>query len=98
MIIDFNTLTLTTYCHCKEKVKLWQYGVAVIAPTIILGVIPYVLAIYFKNIIWLFFGLISFSSGGGDILILLKIIQYGKYNVWVKDHPEKVGFVVCESE
>lgn len=94
--ISIDKNSLTPYCHCKEKLRLWQYAIAIIAPGIILGLIPYILAIYYKDIIWLCFSWINFSAAGGDILIILKIIKYGKFNVWVMDHPEKVGFLVCE--
>ena len=94
--IGFQKETFTPYCHCAEKLRLWQYAIAIIAPSIVLGFVPYIIASIYQDIIWLFFAWFNISAAGGDILIFLVILKFGNFNLWIKDHPTKVGFIVCK--
>ena len=89
---------LTPYCCCKEVLTKGQYIIGGIMPTVILGVIPAVVAIFTGS--WLVFaiGCIMILSGGGDMTIILKLIMYRsqKQEVLYMDHPYECGLVVFE--
>lgn len=89
---------LTPYCCCKEVLTKGQYIIGGIMPTVILGLIPAVVAIFTGS--WLVFliGCIMILSGGGDMTIILKLIMYRsqKQEVLYMDHPYECGLVVFE--
>ena len=83
----------TPYCHCKEKLKISQYKIAVIMPLIILGIIPAVISLINGNILLIFLGIIFIGGAAGDILIFLKTLKEKK-DSWIFDHPSEVGFYI----
>lgn len=89
---------LTPYCCCKEVLTKGQYIIGGIMPTVILGVIPAVVAIFTGS--WLVFliGCIMILSGGGDMTIILKLLMYRspKQDILYMDHPYECGLVVFE--
>lgn len=91
----FKWKVLTPYVHCPEPVEVTNYRWGVAMPGIILGIIPYVLALISQNGWLLGFGLFFTLAAGGDILILwlLRNVKSGKK---VQDHPEKVGCKLYE--
>lgn len=88
---------LTPYVHCPEPVEVTNYRWGVAMPGIVLGVIPYLLALIFQNGWLLGFGLFFTLAAGGDILILwlLKDVESG---IMVRDHPELVGCEVLRDD
>ena len=92
--IGFKKELLTPYCYCREKLKLWQYAIGIIGPCIFLGIIPYIIAMFYKNVLILFLGGLNIAAAAGDILILYLLIKYGKINAWVRDHPIECGFIM----
>lgn len=91
----FKWKSLTPYVHCPEPVEVRNYRWGVAMPGIVLGVVPYLLALILQNGWLLGFGFFFTLAAGGDILILwlLRGIPEGKR---VQDHPELVGCVVLE--
>lgn len=89
---------LTPYCCCKEVLTKGQYIIGGIMPTVILGIIPAVVAIFTGS--WLVFviGCIMILSGGGDMTIILKLLMYRstKQEILYMDHPYECGLVVFE--
>ncbi|MDR1184392.1 MAG: DUF3267 domain-containing protein [Coriobacteriales bacterium] len=84
---------LTPYCHCKEPLLLRHYKIGAITPTILLGVIPAILAILMGNLPLLIFGIFFTSAGSGDLLIIYAL-RNEKGDTWVKDHPSEAGCYV----
>lgn len=81
------------YCHCKDPVKVKHYMRAGIAPLIILGLLPLTFALA-TGVHWLnIFGLLLTIGGFGDLLIWLKLLKFDR-NMLIRDHPEKLGFIV----
>lgn len=78
---------LTPYCHFNELLTVRQTIVGALAPTIILGLIPCVLAIATGNIGLLLFGIFLITTGGGDILAI-KMLLKEKMEDFVEDHPD----------
>lgn len=81
------------YCHCSDPVKVKHYRRAGIAPLIILGLIPYFLALYTGNTWFKTFGLLLSIGGFGDLLIWIKLLKLDA-NLIIRDHPEKLGFMI----
>lgn len=86
----FKWKTLTPYVHCPVPVEVSNYRWGVAMPGIILGIIPYALALIFQNGWLLGFALFFTLAAAGDILILwlLRDVESGRK---VQDHPELVG-------
>lgn len=89
----FKWKVLTPYVHCPEPVEVTNYRWGVAMPGIVLGIIPYLLALFFQNGWLLGFGLFFTLAAGGDILILWLLRNVSK-GAMVQDHPQKVGCAI----
>ena len=89
---------MTPYCACLEPLTKTQYIIGSVAPGVILGIIPCVIAVLTANFSLFLFGIIGFISGGGDYQIDLKLLGYksDKESLLCLDHPTKVGLMVLE--
>jgi hypothetical protein len=81
---------LTPYCHCKEPLTVRQYTIGAIAPAIILGFLPAIIAILTGNLGLLIFGIFFTMAAGGDFLIVNMISKENKDDL-VQDHPSEAG-------
>ena len=81
---------LTPYCHCKEPLTVRQYIIGAIAPAIILGFIPSIIAIIIGNLGLLIFGMFFTLAAAGDFLII-NLIRKDNKNDLVQDHPSEAG-------
>lgn len=82
---------LTPYCTCSECLPYKAYVLGAIMPTIILGLIPYIISLATGSYFCLFFSLMLILGGGGDIYIIYSIRNYK--NAILVDHPYLVGCV-----
>ncbi|WP_445664159.1 DUF3267 domain-containing protein [Fodinibius sp. AD559] len=91
----FKWKVLTPYVHCPEPVEVSNYRWGVAMPGIVLGIVPYLLALIFRNGWLLGFGFFFTLAASGDILILwlLRNVKSGKK---VQDHSDLVGCKVLE--
>ena len=81
---------LTPYCHCKEPLRVKHYVMGAIAPAIILGFIPSVIAIIIGNFGVLIFGLFFTVVAAGDFLII-NLLRKENKDDFVEDHPSEAG-------
>jgi len=81
---------ITPYCHCKEPLKVSQYILGAIMPSIILGVIPGIVAILIGNFGLLIFAVFFTMAGAGDFLIINLLKKENKDDL-VLDHPSEAG-------
>lgn len=89
---------LTPYCNCNEALTKAQYIIGALMPTIILGLIPAVIAAFIGNAVVFGLAILMLFGGGGDLLITLKMLLYKSNHrscVYL-DHPYEVGLVVFE--
>lgn len=89
---------LTPYCTCEEPLKRWQYLLGGLMPTLILGFGMLAAAIAFHSDLLFLLSECMILGGGGDFLIVLKLLLYrarGK-KVLFYDHPYECGLVVFE--
>lgn len=91
----FKWAVLTPYVHCPEPIEVGNYRWGVAMPGIVLGVLPYVVALILQSGWLLAFGLFFTLTASGDILILwlLRDVRSGKK---VQDHPDLVGCRVVD--
>lgn len=81
---------LTPYCHCKVPLTVKQYIIGAIAPAIILGFLPAIIAIFTGNLGVLIFGIFFTMAAGGDFLVIYMIRKENKDDL-VQDHPSEAG-------
>jgi hypothetical protein len=81
---------ITPYCHCKEPLKVKQYIMGAIAPAIILGVLPGIIAIPIKSFGMLLFGIFFTVAACGDFLII-QLLWKENWEDLVQDHPSEAG-------
>ena len=86
---------LTPYCACTEPLTRGQYLLGAAMPTIVVGLLPAAIAIAMNDLGWFVIALLMVIGGGGDMLIILKLItfrQQGKETLFC-DHPTLPGLV-----
>ena len=83
---------LTPYCHCKEPLKVKHYKIGGAMPLIVMGIVPSLIGIIIGHGGILSFGIFFTWAAGGDI-IALYMLQKLDNNIYVSDHPEKMGFI-----
>jgi hypothetical protein len=84
-------------CYCKEPIKIKTYIKGLIMPTIILGVIPLIIGMFFGNIIVLGFGVLFIAAGSGDFLVMYLLRKENKEN-WIKDMDTTIGCIIYSLE
>lgn len=87
---------LTPYCHCREALPVGRYYLGLLAPLVILGIIPSVISIFTGNLLLLAIGVINILSAGGDTTIGCLIFKYIGKNTLLADHPSECGCVAFE--
>lgn len=93
----FKWSSLTPYVHCPEPIEISNYRWGVAMPGIILGFLPFLVALLLQNG-WLFgFGLFFTLAAAGDLLVLwlLRKVDAGSL---IQDHPDLIGCKVLEPE
>jgi hypothetical protein len=92
----FNRELLSPYTHCKIPMQKWQYIAGGLAPLVVTGIIPSIIAFIIGNPYWFCLGMFCIWSSAGDMIscyYLLKIPNNWK----VQDHPEKLGFFIIHA-
>ncbi len=87
---------LTPYCHCKEALLVKDYRIVVLAPLIILGIIPTIIGLVTGHNFIYSFGIIFILAAGGDLLIIWKIRNESS-NSFALDCSDKCGCDIYES-
>jgi len=84
---------LAPYCHCSEALRVKHYRIAVLAPAVVLGLVPGILASILGSPGLLVFGIFFTVAAGGDFLVF-NLIWKENRNDLVKDHPSEAGCFV----
>ncbi|MBN2017981.1 MAG: DUF3267 domain-containing protein [Candidatus Cloacimonetes bacterium] len=85
--------SLTPYAHYKKPLKAIYYRIALLAPAVILGVVPIIVGLIFHCGPVFIIGLLFLLFSGGDLLIMW-LIRKVPYKTLVKDHPTRAGCYV----
>ncbi|HZK34082.1 MAG TPA: DUF3267 domain-containing protein, partial [Bacillota bacterium] len=87
---------LTPYCTCNEPLSYKAYITGGLMPTIILGLVPYIISLLIASEFLLFFSLLLIIGGGGDMYMVMIMRKY-KNAIFV-DHPYEVGCTAFERD
>ncbi|MBQ9141125.1 MAG: DUF3267 domain-containing protein [Lachnospiraceae bacterium] len=89
---------ITPYCTCSEPLKKRQMILGALMPTIVLGLIPGIVAMVIGAVPMFYMACFLILGGGGDLMVVAKILMYKSHAVekLYYDHPYKVGLVVFE--
>lgn len=85
--------SLTPYCHSKIPMSALNYRYVVIMPLVVLGIIPYIAAIFSGSGWLLTVGIIFTIAAAGDVMIYWMMRKLKKETT-VQDHPTKVGLLI----
>jgi hypothetical protein len=85
--------SFTPYCHCKEPLSIKHYMIGGIMPAIVLGVIPFIVALVMGKLPLLLFGLFFTTAAAGDFMIIYTL-RNEKMDDLVQDHPSRIGCFV----
>jgi hypothetical protein len=88
---------LTPYCHCTEPLRVWQFVAGALAPVLIMGLFPAILALAIGNTLLMFFGIFYIWTAAGDI-IAIWIVRKFERNQLIYDHPDELGFIVMDEK
>ena len=97
--ISFGVLwkTLNPYCTCNQPLTRGQYLAGLLAPCVVLGLVPCVVS-WFNHSGWILaFGFVMTMSAGGDLLIGSLILKTRTPpETLYYDHPTQIGLVLFE--
>ncbi|MCQ4035900.1 DUF3267 domain-containing protein [Kaistella montana] len=88
---------LTPYCHCKEPLQIKHYKIALLAPFVILGIIPSIISLFTGNLILLIFGIFFSGAAAGDLMIY-QLIKKENPEDYVQDHPTEAGYIIFKNK
>lgn len=89
---------LTPYCSCNQPMKKHQIIIGALMPTIFLGFLPGVAAVFTGSLVLLLVAIFMILAGSGDLVLTMKLLQYKTLykDVLFIDHPYELGTVVFE--
>ena len=83
---------LSPYCHCKEPLKVKHYKIGGAMPLIIMGIIPSIIGLIIGHGGVLIFGILFTYAASGDMIALYMLRKLDN-DIYVSDHPNKMGFI-----
>lgn len=89
--------TVTPYFHSTVPLSVQKYRWVVVMPLLLLGLLPYVVALLTGNIWLAAFGIFFILAASGDVMILW-LMRHLPPDERVQDHPTKVGLIVITAE
>lgn len=95
--ISFGMLwkTLTPYAHCNEPLDVTAYRLGTFLPGLLLGILPFGVALLTGSGDWFWFSLLHTTAACGDWLVLW-VIRTVKPGSLMEDHPTRAGCYVLE--
>ena len=96
----FNPVAFAPYCTCLEPLSKKSHIISAIMPTIFLGFLPSIIAVFSGNAFLFVIGLVMILSGGGDFLMIYNLLKINskKYDVLFLDHPTEIGSLIFIKE
>lgn len=91
----FQLKTFTPYAHCTVPMRVKAYRIGAMMPFILLGLLPYFIALWVQAPLMLGFGLFFSFAAIGDIMIWWRIRHLPSTQL-VQDHPTKAGVILWD--
>lgn len=85
------------FAHCKEILVSWKMLVVILAPWLIIGLIPFVISLINGNLILWFLGFAMTLGAIGDFIYAFLIFKVG-LNIKIIDHDKEIGFRMINPE
>ncbi len=92
----FQWKTLTPYAHSKVPMTAGAYRTGAAMPLLLMGILPYFVALAGNFPILLGFGIFYTIAAAGDMMILF-LMRNLESNQLVQDHPTKAGLILVNS-
>ena len=97
LAFGFNKQALAPYCSCTEELTKRQYMTGLLAPCLLLGILPGIAAVILSSVLLLLFSIVMLMSAGGDLLIAQLLLRHkATGDVLYIDHPTKIGLSCFE--
>jgi len=87
--------SFTPYCHSTLPMSASKYRYVVVMPLIILGIIPYIIALINGSGWFLTTGILFTVTAAGDMIILWMMRKL-KGPELIQDHPTEIGFLIID--
>lgn len=84
---------LTPYCHCKNKLFIWQYIIVLLMPFLLLGLIPIIYGFTVGFYFAILYGALFSVAATADIFIAIKLMKEKMGNE-VQDLEKDCGCIV----
>ncbi len=98
--IEFGIMkpSMNPYCTCLVPLQKGHYLFGTAMPFIVLGIIPMIAGIVFRNSAVLLMGILMADSAAGDLMIIQKVTGFrtDAKEVIYMDHPTEAGSVLFE--
>lgn len=89
----FGRKSMMMYCQALVPLRVDDYRLVIIAPAVLLGVLPSVLAVLFGWWFALAIGVLQLAGAGGDLLALW-LLRKDPPHWLATDHPTRIGCTV----
>ena len=89
--------SLTPYAHSKEPMRKSPYVIGSLLPGVLLGIIPYTVALAIGHGWLMLFGVVFTFTAAGDFWSVYTL-RKAHPDAWVQDHSENVGCIVYEDD
>jgi len=93
MKIGLNMTSIVPYAHTARRMTAHHYRIGVLAPLVILGIVPYIGGLTSGCIWFAWIGILTLFMSSGDFLVLW-LIRKVRPTDEVQDHPTKAGCFV----
>lgn len=81
---------LNPFCYYKKPLKLRTYFIGLLMPSLLLGIVPLIVALINGSPLVFLFGVIIIYSAGGEYWLVAKLRNEPGDKI-VKDHPAETG-------
>ncbi len=88
---------MAAYCTTFEPLKVKNFKIVLLAPTIFLGFLPLIYSLIFHNFIVFLYAFFMILGGVGDFFVLWEIRKLSN-NQYIADHPEALGYFLLEKK
>ena len=89
-----NWKTLTPYAHPRVPLNARAYALTVVAPGVVLGIVPSAVGLVTGSGPWSGYGAIMLAAAAGDLLVLWSL-RHVPPSTLVQDHPSRVGCYIA---
>ncbi len=88
---------MMVYCTSKKPLSVSSYKVTLLMPLILTGIIPFILSIFYLNVLYVLLFALLISAASGDLMMFFKLTKYRLVKL-VLDHPSAPAFYLLYDE